>query len=137
MLKQQEKRSSALQKYQVSLEEQGMLEAYCLLRAMEISLGMEDQYDFVRFMLKMQELKEKFEQIGVLNLIPVGSTVNKIVRKDNYMIDIILNFNKSSLKGDAEQEFINLVDRVRNLVDDEFTETGYFISSSLLYRQVI
>jgi hypothetical protein len=30
-----------------------MFEAYCLLRAMEIGLGIEDQYDFVKFMLKM------------------------------------------------------------------------------------
>ena len=48
-------------------------------------------------MLKMQELKEKFESVGILNLIPVGSTVNKIVRRDNYMIDIILNYNKNTL----------------------------------------
>jgi hypothetical protein len=45
----------------------------------------------------MQELKEPFEQIGILNLIPVGSTVNKIVRKDNFMIDIILNYSKATL----------------------------------------
>jgi hypothetical protein len=47
-------------------------------------------------MLKMQELKEAFEGIGILNLIPVGSTVNKIVRRENFMIDIILNYNKAS-----------------------------------------
>ena len=48
-------------------------------------------------MLKMQELKESFEEIGILNLIPVGSTVNKIVRRENFMVDIILNYNKSNL----------------------------------------
>ena len=60
-------------------------------------LKMEDQYDFVKFMIKLQELKEPFEQIGIINLIPVGSTVNKIVRRDSFMIDIILNFNKANL----------------------------------------
>jgi hypothetical protein len=92
-----EKRTSALQKYQVSLEEQGMFEAYCLLRSHEIQLQLEDQYDFVKFMLKMQELKEGFEGIGILNLIPVGSTVNKIVRRENFMVDVILNYNKTTL----------------------------------------
>lgn len=86
---------------------------------------MEDQYDFVKFMLKMQELKEPFEAIGVLNLIPVGSTVNKIVRKDSFMIDIILNYNKANhiSKTEApsaekeEQIFQNLVERIRALLD--------------------
>jgi hypothetical protein len=36
MMKNQEKRSVAVQKYTVSLEEQGMFEAYCLLRSHEI-----------------------------------------------------------------------------------------------------
>jgi hypothetical protein len=48
-------------------------------------------------MLKLQELKETLEHIGILNLIPVGSTINKIIRKDSFMIDIILNYNKPSL----------------------------------------
>ncbi len=71
----------------------------------------------------MQELKEQFEQVGILNLIPVGSTVNKIVRKDNFMIDIILNYNKSTLlKGIASEEeqlagFTDLVERVRELLE--------------------
>lgn len=97
LLKMQERRQGALQKYHISLEEQGMFEAYALLRSHEIQLQLEDQYDFVKFMLKIQELKMPFEQIGVLNLIPVGSTVNKIVRRDSYMIDIILNYNKTTL----------------------------------------
>ena len=75
-----------------------MFEAYCLLRSHEIQLQLEDQYDFVKFMLKMQELKERFEEIGVLNLIPVGSTVNKIVRKEKFMIDVILNYNKNTIE---------------------------------------
>ncbi len=50
----------------------------------------------MKFMLKMQELKESFESIGILNLIPVGSTVNKIVRRENFMVDIILNYNKTT-----------------------------------------
>ena len=74
-----------------------MFEAYCLLRSHEIQLPVEDSYDFVKFMIKMQELKEKFETFGILNLIPVGSTVNKILRRENFMIDIILNYNKNNL----------------------------------------
>jgi hypothetical protein len=98
-----------------------MFEAYALLRSHEIQLQMEDQYDFVKFMLKMQELKEPFEQIGILNLIPVGSTVNKIVRKDSYMIDIILNYNKMTMMAPGTQDiqdsmFNNLVERVRSLI---------------------
>lgn len=90
-------------------------------------------------MLKIQELKLTFEQIGILNLIPVGSTVNKIVRRDSYMIDIILNYNKTSLIAPGTQDvqdsmFSSLVERVRSLIDHEFTKTGYFISSSQLYR---
>ena len=90
-------------------------------------------------MLKIQELKLTFEQIGILNLIPVGSTVNKIVRRDSYMIDIILNYNKTSLIAPGTQDvqdsmFTSLVERVRSLIDQEFTMTGYFISSGQLYR---
>ena len=107
MMKNQEKRSVAVQKYTVSLEEQGMFEAYCLLRSHEIQLALEDQYDFVKFMLRMQELKEQFEGIGILNLIPVGSTVNKIVRKDNFMIDIILNYNRTTLLGTGANKSIH------------------------------
>ena len=81
-----------------------MFEAYALLRSHDIQLQLEDQYDFVKFMLKIQELKMPFEQIGVLNLIPVGSTVNKIVRRDSYMIDIILNYNKTTLMTPGNQE---------------------------------
>jgi hypothetical protein len=70
-------------------------------------------------MLKIQELKLTFEQIGILNLIPVGSTVNKIVRRDSYMIDIILNYNKTSLMTPGTQDvqdalFSTLVERVRS-----------------------
>ena len=49
-------------------------------------------------MLKMQEFKEILEELGVINVIPVGSSVNKVVRKSNFLIDIILNFNKATLK---------------------------------------
>lgn len=101
-------------------------------------LKMEDQYDFVKFMIKMQELKEPFEQIGILNLIPVGSTVNKIVRRDNFMVDIILNYSKTTLfktTGEDTAIFDALVEKVRSLLEEEFTSTGYFISSSSLYRE--
>lgn len=124
-------------RYSVQLEEQGLLEAYCLLRSHEIMLKMEDQYDFVKFMIKMQELKESFEQIGILNLIPVGSTVNKIVRRDNFMVDIILNYSKTTLfkAGEDTAIFDALVEKIRSLLEGEFTGTGYFISSSGLYRE--
>ncbi len=78
----------------------------------------------------MQELKEQFEGIGILNLIPVGSTVNKIVRKDNFMIDIILNYNKTTLLGTEANKSINnselqafedLVNKIRVLLEKEFT----------------
>jgi hypothetical protein len=65
-----------------------------------------------------------------LNLIPVGSTVNKIVRKDNFMIDIILNYNKTTLLGTEANKSINnselqafedLVNKIRVLLEKEFT----------------
>ncbi len=131
MLKEQERRQISVSKYSVSLEEQGMFEAYVLLRSHEIQLQLEDQYDFVKFMLKLQELKETLEHIGILNLIPVGSTINKIIRKDSFMIDIILNYNKPSLfsgisntiKDETqliEQQnnlFCKLVERIRKLLE--------------------
>jgi hypothetical protein len=55
------------------------------------------------------------------------------------MIDIILNYNKTSLIAPGTQDiqdsmFTSLVERVRSLIDQEFTKTGYFISSGQLYR---
>jgi hypothetical protein len=50
-------------------------------------------------MLKLQELKESLVEFGIMNMIPVGSAVTKSIRKDSYMIDVILNFNKASLLG--------------------------------------
>lgn len=71
------------------------LETYCLLRGLEMELKVEDCYDFVKFMLNLQDLKEKLKSVGVANLIPVGSAVTKTIRKEAFMIDIILNYNKS------------------------------------------
>jgi len=64
---------------------------------MELDLSMEDSYDFVRFMFKLQQLRTKLTDMGIINLIPVGSAVTKSVRRTSFMIDIILNFNKASL----------------------------------------
>lgn len=56
-------------------------------------------------MLRMQDFKEILQKIGIISLIPVGSTVNKIVRRDNYMIDIILHYIKNDLeKGLTNEE---------------------------------
>jgi hypothetical protein len=64
---------------------------------MELDLSMEDAYDFVKFMLKLQQFRSKIIEMGIINLIPVGSAVTKSVRRASFMIDIILNFNKASL----------------------------------------
>ncbi len=48
-------------------------------------------------MLCLQGLKEQLTQIGIVNLIPVGSAVTKTIRKESYMIDVILNFNKKTV----------------------------------------
>jgi hypothetical protein len=41
------------------------LETYCLLRGLEMELRVEDCYDFVKFMLTLQDLKEKLKLIGI------------------------------------------------------------------------
>lgn len=72
-----------------------------------MDLKMEDCYDFVKFMLTLQELKESLRQIGIANLIPVGSAVTKTIRKEAFMVDIILNYNKS---GAAQaQDFSEMI----------------------------
>ncbi|TNV82965.1 hypothetical protein FGO68_gene2765 [Halteria grandinella] len=130
-----EKRSSISQKYQVSQDELKVFEAYCLQRCIEIQLSIEDQYDFVKFMLKMQEFKKELEGLGVINLIPVGSSVNKVVRKSNFLVDIILNFNQKNINdANDHKSFQEFAEKLRSLIDDEFTRTGYFISSTQLYR---
>jgi hypothetical protein len=53
-----------------------------MLRGLEMNLKMEDSYDFVKFMLTMTELKEKLKQVGIANLIPVGSSVTKTIRRE-------------------------------------------------------
>ena len=68
-------------------------ETYCMLRGLELDLRMEDSYDFVKFMLTCQELKEKLKLAGIKNLIPVGSAVTKSIRKESFMIDIVLNYS--------------------------------------------
>jgi len=50
-------------------------------------------------MLCLQGLKEQLTQIGIVNLIPVGSAVTKTIRKESYMIDVILNFNKKTVQN--------------------------------------
>ena len=67
------------------------------MRALENELRIEESYDFVNFMLELQKLRDKLNKIGIINLIPVGSAVTKSIRRDCFMIDVILNFNQASL----------------------------------------
>eukprot|EP00347_Sterkiella_histriomuscorum_P018458 403345443 len=139
----QEKREIAIQKYTVSLEEQGMFEAYVLLRSTELQLLMEDQYDFVKFILKIQELKPKLEEIGILNIIPVGSATNKTIRRDYFMMDIIMNYNKTIITHDENKVlqnpdqqrrlFDNIIENLSTIIKQEFTSPNYFVSSGQLY----
>ncbi len=62
---------------------------------MDLDLKMEDCYDFVKFMFTLQGMKQQLAAIGVPNLIPVGSAVTKTTRKEAFVIDIILNYNKT------------------------------------------
>jgi glucose-6-phosphate isomerase len=70
----------------------------------------------------------------------VGSSVNKVVRKSNFMVDIILNFNKAAFSNNSHtseepaKAFETFVEKLRALFEEEFTSTGYFISSTQLYR---
>ncbi len=74
-------------------------ESFCLLRSLECELRLEDSYDFVKFMLTLQGLKEGLLEIGIINLIPVGSAVTKSVRREQFMVDVILNFNKATVQS--------------------------------------
>ena len=76
-----------------------MFEAYLLYRSHELQLNFEDQYDFVKFLKRLQKLQPKLCEIGILNLIPIGSAVNKTIRKDSFCIDIILNYNRAKLSN--------------------------------------
>ena len=67
------------------------------MRALESELRTEESYEFVKFMLCLQGLKDKLNEIGIINLIPVGSAVTKSIRRDCFMVDVILNFNQASL----------------------------------------
>jgi hypothetical protein len=54
-------------------------------------------------------------QLGIINMIPVGSAVTKTLRKDSLKIDIILNYNKATLQTNnpsvsQEQNFQEMVE---------------------------
>ena len=72
-----------------------MFEAYVMLRSLELQLITEDHYDFVKFIFRIRELKNDFDEIGISSIIPVGSAANKNIRRDEYMIDIILSYNRN------------------------------------------
>jgi len=48
--------------------------------------------------VKLREMQEQLNGLGIVNLFPVGSSVTKTVRKDNLKVDIILNFSVASLQ---------------------------------------
>ena len=67
-------------------------------------------------------------ELGVPNLIPVGSTVTKTIRKEAFVIDIILNFNKTVVN-----EFDEMVKSIENLLNKKLNEDGetYFVQSNI------
>lgn len=87
-------------------------EQYCLMRALESELRTEESYEFVKFMLALQGLKDRLNEIGIINLIPVGSAVTKSIRRDCFMVDVILNFNQASL-------FPHLNEHTENISDEQ------------------
>ena len=48
-------------------------------------------------MFTLQQQKDNLNEIGIINLIPVGSAVTKSIRRECFMVDVILNFNKATL----------------------------------------
>jgi hypothetical protein len=113
------KREIAVQQISVNTQSDNSFESYCLLRSMEWDLKMEDSYDFVKFMLALQTLKDPLAQLGIVNLIPVGSSVTKTIRKESYMLDIILNFNKAQVS-----DFNSMVSDVEALFTDALSKDG-------------
>ena len=69
-----------------------------MMKSIECMPSPEENYDFIKIVLKLNELKQQMLELGIMNLIPVGSAVTKTLRKDNLQIDIILNYNMATLK---------------------------------------
>jgi hypothetical protein len=103
-------------------------ETYCLLRGMDLDLKMEDCYDFVKFMLTLQGLKQSLAAIGVPNLIPVGSAVTKTTRKEAFVIDMILNYNKTVVS-----DFGDMVGQIENILKEKLNEDSesYFVQANM------
>jgi hypothetical protein len=71
------------------------------------------------------------EQVGIINMIPVGSVVTQTLRKDSLNMDIILNYNKSTLMRNnpnlsAETNFKEMVELLSGLFVQEFTLLNWF-----------
>jgi len=78
------------------------------MRSLENELRTEESYEFVKFMLILQGLKDCLNDIGIVNLIPVGSAVTKTIRRDSFMIDVILNFNQASIFAHLREQHENI-----------------------------
>jgi len=71
-------------------------DSYCYRKVLEMKLGMDDCYDVMRVMLKMQELKEKLFERGVISFVPVGSSAIETLRKNHFLVDFMLNYSNGT-----------------------------------------
>ena len=63
-------------------------------------------------------MKDALKQIGISNLIPVGSAVTKTVRSGSMLLDIILNYNKQML-GQSGHSVEHLTQQVSTLIAEK------------------
>ena len=85
--------------------ENGGFEAYVLLRSIECTPTAEEIHDITKVSLKLTELQEQMEELGIVCQCPAGSAVTKTLRKDNLKLDVILNYNNASIsQGGGSQE---------------------------------
>ena len=107
------------------------------MRTLELAPTPEEHHDVQKILLRLREMQEQLNELGIINLFPVGSVITKSLRKDNLKIDVILNFSNASLVQDfnlscalttAEQEknFIDMVEYVQALFIQEFSQMNYF-----------
>jgi hypothetical protein len=73
-------------------------------------------------------MKQELSKIGVPNLIPVGSAVTKTTRKEAFVIDIILNYNKTVV-----QDFREMVKQIETLLNEKLNEDSetYFVQANI------
>lgn len=57
----------------------------------------EEMHDINKVLARLRELHEQLDELGIVNMFPVGSVITRSLRKDSLEVDVILNFSNASL----------------------------------------